>query len=172
MPQLRFVERRVFMTALQRYDTAEMAAWARYYITARPEPDFTVLDRERKPYLQRWYIIPRNDVCNVYLHRFLGSDEDRALHDHRGDNRSWLLDGEYLEHLEDGSSTTRFTGEVVERKATDLHRVELVSGPVLSLFFIGPIIRDWGFRCPQGFVPWQDFVEIIPGGNAAGRGCG
>ncbi len=145
--------------------------WAHFYIASR-EPDFTVLNAGRV-YLQRWYVVPRNDTMNVYLHRFLMSDDDRALHDHRGNNRSWLLEGEYLEHLDDGRCVTRYQGETIDRRATDMHRVELVNGPVISLFFIGPIVRDWGFMCPEGrWVPWQDFVSVVPGGNDIGRGCG
>ena len=35
-----------------------------------------------KNYLSRWHIIPRNRYFNIYLHKFVGSDDDRALHDH------------------------------------------------------------------------------------------
>lgn len=41
------------------------------------KPDFLVGDG----YLARWWIIPRNKYFNIYLHRFTGNDEDRALHD-------------------------------------------------------------------------------------------
>lgn len=140
---------------------------------AHPEPSFTVFQNGR-PYLQRWFIVPRNDLMNVYLHRFLQSDDDRGLHDHRGDNRSILLEGQYREHFDDGSVHLRRTGEVVHRRAADLHRVELIDDlPTVSLFFIGPTVRNWGFKCPDGrWIPWQEFVEIVPGGNALGKGCG
>ena len=49
-------------------------------ITRRPA-DFVIGGAER-PYLRRWWVIPRNRLFNVYLHQFLRSDDDRALHDH------------------------------------------------------------------------------------------
>ena len=45
------------------------------------------------PYLLRWWLIPRNRWFNVYLHLFLRSDDDRALHDHPWFNLSFLLEG-------------------------------------------------------------------------------
>lgn len=166
----------------------EMSEWALRYVAEHPDDPldpargFTVYQGGR-PYLRRWYVVPRNDVRNVYLHQFLLSDDDRALHDHRGDNTSFLIDGDYVEYVlprsryDSGVRTPDVrrvrAGETATRRATDLHRVELVDGrPVLSLFFIGPTVRDWGFGCERGWVPWRDFVEVVPGGNAVGRGCG
>lgn len=151
----------------------DLLVWARKYMLEQPDPDFIVL-QNGEPYLQRWYIVPRNDLMNVYLHRFLRSDDDRGLHNHRGDNRSILLEGQYLEHLDDGSVHLRSAGDVIRREAADFHRVELVGGaPIVSLFFIGPTVRDWGFKCPDGrYVPWQEYVEVVPGGNTSGKGCG
>lgn len=77
----------------------EMAAWARTLMSSR-EPDF-VVGPENDPQMRRWWIVPRNSVCNVYLHQFLRSDDDRALHDHPGDNVSWILSGLYVEHFAD-----------------------------------------------------------------------
>lgn len=63
----------------------------------RRAPDFVIGSAE-DPYLLRWWIIPRNKVFNIYLHRFMRSDEDRALHDHPWSNLSILLRGCYAEH--------------------------------------------------------------------------
>jgi len=148
-------------------DTASALRWARRLIEVYPEPDFTVRQGD-DVYLQRWYVIPRNDVRNVYLHRFLRSDDARAMHDHRGDNTSWILDGKYREHSgvyrEDGTilllpSRMRGPSDLVERRGTDLHRVELITEIVLSLFFIGPCIREWGFACPQGWMSQKEYLE-------------
>lgn len=155
-------------------DHEQAAAWVRAYITLHPIPDFHLGPRDDHQ-LQRWYLSPRSAVSNAYLHRFLRSDDDRALHDHPWDNTSWILDGEYLEHLPGGETVTRHQGDVVRRAATDPHRVEIVSGPVLTLFFTGPVVRDWGFHCPQGWRYWRDFVAIDNSqggtGNTIGRGC-
>lgn len=61
------------------------------------EPDF-IIGGAADPYVRRWWLIPRNPVLNVYLHEFLRSDDDLALHDHPWWNASLLLWGTYTEH--------------------------------------------------------------------------
>jgi hypothetical protein len=122
-------------------------------------PDFIV----RGPggdYLHRWYVIPRNRWFNVYYHRFLHSDEDRALHDHMYVNASIILRGSYIEHFADGTTRLRRPGNVVLRRPTTAHRVELINGaPVVTLFVTGPRVRNWGFLCPGGWVPHEVFLD-------------
>ena len=112
-----------------------------------------------------------------YLHHFLRSDDDRALHDHPWANCSVLLEGRYLEHtiaaggihhhelLDAGAVRVRWSGRIA-------HRVDLVTGPCWTLFITGPRYRAWGFHCPeQGWVPWERFTaDTDPG--AIGKGCG
>ena len=62
------------------------------------DPDFVIGPKDA-PYLQRWWLIPRNRWFNVYLHHILHSDDDRALHDHMYFNVSVLLRGRYVEHM-------------------------------------------------------------------------
>lgn len=140
------------------------------------EPDFVVGGAER-PYLRRWFLTPRDDGPGVYLHHFLRSDDDRALHDHPYESTSIILTGQYIEHLADGRGYLRQAGWTGSRSATEAHRVELLQDeagnplPVWTLFLHGPRVRDWGFHCPQGWVPWQQFVDARDHG-AVGRGCG
>lgn len=61
------------------------------------KPDFTIGD-DVQPYLQRWFLIPRNRFFNIYLHKFLRSDQDGALHDHMYFNLSILTENDYVEH--------------------------------------------------------------------------
>ena len=51
-------------------------------------------------YLSRWHIIPRNRFFNIYLHRFTGSDDDRALHCHPWASVSIKLRGVLFEHYD------------------------------------------------------------------------
>lgn len=141
----------------------------------RRGPDFVIGGAER-PYLRRWWVIPRNRFFNVYLHQFLRSDDDRALHDHPWANCSVLLRGSYTEHtiaaggihcrhvLDAGAVRMRWSGRIA-------HRVELHDGPVWTLFITGPNYRQWGFHCPErGWVHWREFVDERDVG-AVGKGC-
>lgn len=144
----------------------DLQAWARGVIQVR-QPDFVIGDN----YLRRWWVVPRNEGCNVYLHEINRSDDDRALHDHPWDNTSQLLLGSYIEHTPEGSFQ-RVAGDIVTRKATDAHRLDIVPGEkAVSLFMTGPKLREWGFHCPQGWRHWRDFVDERDTGQV-GRGCG
>lgn len=161
-------------------------------------PDLIVGHKEA-PYMLRWWVIPRNNYFNVYLHKFLRSDEDRALHDHPWWNMSLILKGEYIEHvpendtawrLEHNRSTLKLHRKrfrPVFRRANAIHRIELMrqyetvddwinnrtSGlkSVWSLFITGPVIREWGFWCPFGFRLSKDFLKKRDGVSEVGRGC-
>lgn len=123
------------------------------------------------PYLLRWYVIPRNPLFNVYLHKFLRDDDDRALHDHPWWFVSVILRGGYIEHTEfsDGTKVMRcrtslfdvrspwWRRAVAYRPATWRHRVALphtsTGGrvPCWTLIITGPRARTWGFWCPTYF---------------------
>lgn len=143
----------------------DLAKWAET-IMAR-EPDFVIGDN----YLRRWWVIPRNEFCSVYLHEINASDDDRAFHDHPWENTSIVLAGSYIEHTPDGVFV-RNAGDTVSRPADALHRLEIEPGErALTLFITGPVIREWGFACPQGWRHWRDFVDARDKGKI-GSGCG
>lgn len=143
-------------------------------IMDRRSPDVIIGGRE-DPYLLRWWLIPRNPVFNVYLHLFLRSDDDRALHDHPWFNASVLLSGHYIEHtIPAGGVNVRTVyraGDIKLRGPRSAHRVELINGPCLTVFITGPRMRQWGFHCPDaGWVHWKDFTAPDDPG-AIGPGC-
>lgn len=143
----------------------DLQAWAERIMVR--EPDFIIGDN----YLRRWWVVPRNPFCNVYLHEMLHSDDDRALHDHPWVNRSLIIAGSYVEVTPEGEFARR-PGDIIERQPESLHRLVVVPGArVVTLFFTGPVVREWGFACPQGWVPWQQFVDARDTGKI-GRGCG
>lgn len=154
------------MSGIFSADLEGMAAYARGIMASRPA-DFVI----GADYLRRWWVLPRNDYCNVYLHEFLHSDDDRALHDHPWASTSFIIEGRYIEHTPDGAFE-RNAGDVVTRAAEACHRVELYPGErAVTLFFTGPKVRDWGFACPKGWVPWWEFVDDRDAGQV-GAGCG
>lgn len=159
-------------------------------------PDFIVGGAER-PYLRRWWLIPRNPVFNVYLHQFLRDDDDRALHDHPWFWCSILLRGDYVEHTIAAGGVHRrqhrTKGSVRFASPWRAHRIELfpwflgfedadprpaagedertLRAPCWTLFITGPRVRSWGFHCPeQGWVHWKKFTSVGDPG-AIGPGC-
>lgn len=133
-------------------------------------PDRTIRRIEGKPHMLRWYLV-RTPLFSVYLHHIIGSDEDKAMHDHPWANLSLVLSGHYIEHQPNRRRMVQ-AGEVLTRWATTPHRIE-VTGPypsVWSLFICGPRRRVWGFHCPKGWIPWTQFVDPKEYGSV-GAGC-
>lgn len=142
-------------------------------IAAARKPD-VLIGKAGDTYMERWWVIPRNPVFNIYLHHFLRSDDDRALHDHPWFNASILLNGRYVEHTVAAGGVNRRVeyqaGAIKLRGPRYAHRIELIDGPCWSLFITGPKQREWGFHCPHGWRPWQQFVDSKNSGHI-GRGC-
>lgn len=134
----------------------------------RRKPDLIIGEN----YMHRWYIIPRNRLFNIYLHKIMGDDDDRALHDHPWWSLSFRLKGVLREHyLCRGEVLTRFAPRITFRSSKFAHRLEAVKSPVWTLFITGRKSRTWGFHCPKRWVPWFDFVDSHDSGRV-GRGCG
>lgn len=119
------------------------------------KPDYII---GNPPYMLRWYILPRNKWFNIYLHHIIKSDDDRALHDHPWPSVSFTLKGTCKEYSKNTSPRTIRAGMVTFRSAKFAHRLELID-TCWTLFITGPRIRDWGFHCPLGWIPWQTFEE-------------
>lgn len=178
------------------------------------KPDFIVGTLDR-PYLHRWYLTPwrtayqdvpegkrtrwQRFVCrlpNLYLHCFMRSDDDRALHDHPWHWGSFVLAGRYSEvtheplrlgglpmrgadYMVVEVDLKRLTvmrhysaGALRWHRATFAHRLVLQEDtPAWTLFFAGPRIREWGFLCPQGWVHWRKFTDPATHGSTVGQGC-
>lgn len=149
-----------------------------------------VIGGSTNPYLYRWYLTswsnyprgskPRNllerikrRLPNVYVHRFMRSDDDRALHDHPWWNTSILLLGRYREHTIVAGGInhvmTRVAGEFKLRPPRSAHRIE-IDRPCLTIFITGPKVREWGFHCPHGWRHWEAFTAPGKPGEI-GRGC-
>jgi quercetin dioxygenase-like cupin family protein len=142
----------------------------------RPEraPDFLIgqeIDGVFRTYMERWYMIPRNPEFNIYYHRIVHGDDDRALHDHPWASVSVMCAGAIREHTNHGVKEFS-AGDVVFREPNYTHRLELIDNvPCETMFITGPKVREWGFHCPKGFVMWKDFVQSDQPGMP-GRGCG
>ena len=130
-------------------------------------------------YLLRWYVIPRNPIFNIYLHKFMADDDDRALHDHPWVSLSCLIEGSLVEHTPKGRRLIR-EGQWVWRWPLTAHRIQVASyvraGRIArkeawTLFITGPRLRVWGFHTPSGWVPWTKYVNddgVTPGNARKG----
>lgn len=179
-----------------------LLTWARTWHCDARSGDFLIVN-DSGPYLARWYVFrqgqrwldfsagtrrqlleqenPRVDgrARNVFVHQFLASDDERALHDHPWPWITVILEGEYLEHLPADASNPagptvahhRRGGDIVMRRdAARPHRIELIDGrPATTLFVTGRKCREWGFHCPRGWRHWREFTAHSNGGS---RGCG
>lgn len=152
------------------------------------EPDFKIsrvsgrAATEDEIYLRRWWIVPRNDWFNVYLHNML-RDDDAVLHDHPYWSLSLVLSDGLMEVYRENPPESRERlrwprqGDLVWRSSRLAHQLVVVR-PAWTLFMTGPRIREWGFWCPQGWRSWRQYVatkETVGEGSGVsgvGVGCG
>ena len=108
-------------------------------------------------YMRRWYPGPGP---RLRYHEILRSDPDRDLHDHPWDFTSLILEGAYVEITPDGERRWQ-AGDVIRRRATDLHRLELDGGPVWTQVRTGPVRRWWGFQTADGWVDARRYDRTL-----------
>lgn len=130
-------------------------------------------------YMDRWYLVPRNRLLNVYLHRYHGPDA-RAPHDHPWWSASMVLRGYVCESVRvvDGSRLgfrEHKPGALVVRGPNFIHRIEEVSSneKAWTLFITGPTVRVWGFWCPTLSEAAGEFVgrRFVAHYDYRVRGC-
>ena len=151
--------------------------WTWFVTLLSGKPHF-VIGNPLSPYMLRWWILPRNNWFGVYLHKFLHDDDDRALHDHPWWFISIMLKGGYEEYIQGKKLEVRRRSvpSIAFRRGCHKHRVVLHrdsegrSIPCWTLVITGPRTRIWGFWCPNGFVPWYEFVKPSEHGQV-GKGC-
>lgn len=127
-----------------------------------------IVNCDRDPYLHRWYVL-RTERLGVFVHKFVRSDEDRALHDHPWCFFVLPLWGGYIEHSDEqflGEAripTKRRVWPIISaryRTTTFRHRVELINGrPSWSIFIRFSKKREWGFWLKEGFVLWNKWWQ-------------
>ncbi len=147
----------------------------------------TIHNCEGLAYLIRWYLL-RTSFVAVFVHKFVRSDEDRALHDHPWNFLVIPIWRGYREHSERPKTKSEragiirlpwWSGWVEElnkpvavvrrvwpilgiryRKAEYRHRVELIAGKASwSIFIRFRERRGWGFWPKQGFIPNKTWWE-------------
>lgn len=99
----------------------------------------------------------------IYLHKIYASDREAHMHDHPYDFMSLVLKGSYKEYYAIGPKW----GEVKEKiyrflqvnshNHEDIHKVEIIDGPVWTLFFVGKKTYDWGYQTELGFMSHERY---------------
>lgn len=118
------------------------------------KPDITV----GQTYLKRWHLIPENSFLNVYYHELRASDLDRHLHDHPYFFSSFILEGGYLEHTEQGI-VNRKVGHINLHNPWYVHRLVMKDRYGANTIFItAPKIRKWGFKTEDGWIPNDQYL--------------
>lgn len=152
-----------------------------------------IIGDPKNPVYYRWQLFKIRGF-QLCLHKWMRSDDDRALHDHSGDSISFILNGGYTEVIKYASLAEvraywRRPWWPIYRKAETPHRVVLdpyeferrsmlvLYEPVWSLWFRWPPRREWGFHCPKGWKHWKDFLNsrgdyYAAGTSETGKGCG
>jgi hypothetical protein len=115
--------------------------------------------------------MPRNRFFNIYLHKFIGDDDERACHCHPWNSFSIRLKGDMRERIkmDDGAVYLFLAPRFAYRKAEHAHRLSLIDKkPCWTLFITGPRKREWGFHCKNGWQHWSTMTT--PSGETIG-GC-
>ena len=118
-------------------------------------PADRILDPTGQPYLERYHLTHTRDR-SVRYHHWLGSDHQRAMHDHPWDSVTVVLAGHLIEHTPHGDRDLH-PGDVVIRHARDPHALELDSDDAWTVFTTGPLTRTWGFHTATGWTHWRAY---------------
>lgn len=151
-------------------------------------PPDLIIGPRHNPQTLRWHIVKFRG-WQFALHKWMRSDDDRALHDHSGHNISLILSrAGYWELVRtlnpyEGRAYMdawhwRRAWRLYFRRADQPHRIALSPGlgPVWTLWLRFPPIREWGFHCPKGWRHWKEYCNTrdysTPGSaSEIGPGC-
>lgn len=96
---------------------------------------------------------------SIRLHRIVLPDQDRHLHDHPWNARTFILRGGYVEVREDGQKHYRWMGHTAALNFGEYHRiVEVSEGGVWTLFVTGKYRGTWGFLVDGAKVQWRVYL--------------
>jgi hypothetical protein len=123
-------------------------------------------------YILRLHVLktPWGAICLHWLNK---PDAEPWLHDHPVSFLSIILTGSYAEvratHGLDGWRQTRVKlnrwFNFVRASEHDRHRIILCRKNTLTLCFMGPKTRTWGFHMPTGWISWQEYYARLRAGE-------
>jgi hypothetical protein len=106
-------------------------------------------------YITRLHLIktPWFAVCLHWLHK---PDPEPHRHDHPVSFFSIILHGSYVE-FRNRLFKRRVWFNYIKASLNDTHRIVSVKPNTITLCFMGPKRREWGFHTPNGWVYWRDY---------------
>lgn len=109
-------------------------------------------------YLTRLHLVktPWFAVCLHWLHK---PDPEPYLHDHPVSFFSIILRGWYYEIRNHRTKRHRWFNFIRASK-DDIHRIALVAPNTLTLCFMGPKVREWGFHCAGSWIHWKAYYTL------------
>jgi hypothetical protein len=138
----------------------------------------------RDVYMERYWLFnpypPKSDgagrrwgdwLPSIRLHRIMREDQDRDLHDHPWNARTFILHGWYQEErllpirMSDDCTSTllikRQPGDTARLNFGQYHRITQVSnGGVWTLFVTGRKRGTWGFLVQGVKIQWRTYLGI------------
>lgn len=118
---------------------------------------WTDVDNE---FIRRLHVLktPWFAIC---LHWILKPDPEPFLHDHPVSFLSIILRGSYTEYRGGYYRAGRFVNRRwwnwFYASEGDAHRITDCDTNTLTLCFMGPKTREWGYHTPEGWVHWKDY---------------
>lgn len=126
-------------------------------------------------YMKRWWLLALPGGRRVYLHKFIGSDWSRDLHDHPKWFVSIGLWGGYVEEVGEHAyvHSHDLKGWLTKRRrrwvapwvrffpATQIHRLRVNRRrPCWTIVITGSISREWGYWSEDGWVDWRTYIAM------------
>jgi hypothetical protein len=110
-------------------------------------------------YIVRLHLIktPWFALC---LHWFNKPDPEPFHHDHPVSFLSIIINGGYIEER-NGKLVNRVWANYIRASAEDKHTIKYVIPGTLTLCFMGPKTREWGFHTDFGWKMWKDYYDDI-----------
>jgi hypothetical protein len=95
---------------------------------------------------------------NLYIHKFVGDDWTRDLHDHPKRFISIGLWGAYLEETPAGFTVYRAPW-LRTFPPSHIHRLTTPWGTCWTLVLVLRQVREWGFWHEGQFIPWFEYIK-------------
>lgn len=128
-----------------------------------------IVSKEGILYFKRYAIIECK-FFNIYIHYIYQSDKDKHLHDHPWNYTSIVLSGSFREKHKPLHGESPFKNlcrfNISRAKANRFHKIlKLRTKKVITLFFTGPRIREWGYEVDGKWVDHISYRNLKNSGN-------